>query len=273
MDSQGPSTKEILLDAVEQAVGAEYLQTIKPSDVSNVDGDSQVPTTTEVPVCVTQRPIPPALRAAQAKGGMHDIVVGLEDEVPRWVPGSVVKWAAWRQGFPSQEDADYAAEQLAVAAQAWNDADVGVTFEWVPLAKDATFVLTHGGADGRTLASAFFPNKKDLNYMFVYSYGFSKQWKPAMWKVFTHELGHVLGLRHEFAIGDAQGEMSASDEGPSAVRIDAPDDMSVMNYRNEPPEIQQSDILSTKKFYSMGPDSSGQPPKIGMTEIVDYTPR
>lgn len=176
---EAPSTKEILLDAVEQAVGSDSLQTIEPSEVSNSDGNGEVTSITEIPVCITQRPIPPALRAAQAKGGLHDIVVGLEDEIPRWVPGSVVKWAAWRAGFASQEDADYAAEQLNMAATAWNDANVGVTFEWVPLAKDATFVLTHGGTDGRLLASAFFPNKNDLSFMYVYSYAFTRQWKSS----------------------------------------------------------------------------------------------
>ncbi|KXJ88203.1 hypothetical protein Micbo1qcDRAFT_214879 [Microdochium bolleyi] len=271
MDFDGPSTKEILLDAVEQTVGSSYLDTVEPQAGPDSNTGADLPSNIELPVCVTQRPIPPALRAAQAKNGMHDIVVGFDGEVPRWVPGSVIKWAAWRQGFASQDDADYAAAQLLMATEAWNNADIGVTFEWVALAKDATFVLTHGGADGRTLASAFFPNKNDLNYMFVYTYGFNREWKPNMWKVFTHELGHVLGLRHEFAIGDVPSTMSA--EGDSAVRIDAPDAMSVMNYRKEPPEIQQSDIDSTRKFYQMREDANGNPPRIGQTEIVDYTPR
>lgn len=67
--------------------------------------------------------------------------------------------------------------------------------------------------------------------------------------------------------------MTTSDEGKSAVRIDAPDALSVMDYRREPPEIQESDISSTQKFYSLGTDANGNPPKVGMTEIVDYTPR
>ncbi|QPC69450.1 hypothetical protein NXS19_004842 [Fusarium pseudograminearum] len=274
MSSKGPSIKEILLDAVEQAAGPKNLETIEPTDVSDVDGDAKGPAITEAPVCITQLPIPPAFQEAMDRqDGLYDIVVGMHDHIPRWVPGSVVKWAAWRQGFASQEDADYAAQQLAIAAQAWNDAQVGVTFEWVPLAKDASFVLTHGGASGNTLARAFFPGSEDLNYVFVFSYAFNKTWKPHMWNVFAHELGHVLGLRHEFAIGDEQGKMTASKEGPSAVRIDAPDPMSVMNYRNEPPMIQQSDIDSTRKFYGMTEDENGESPKIGMTKILDYTPR
>lgn len=92
-----------------------------------------------------------------------------------------------------------------------------------------------------------------------------------MHKVFTHELGHVLGLRHEFAIGDVPSGMRA--EGHGAVRLGPPDEFSVMNYRDEPPELQQSDIDSTKLFYNLREDAEGNPPKVGMTEVVDYTPR
>ncbi|KAF4986271.1 hypothetical protein FGRMN_10913 [Fusarium graminum] len=267
MDFEDLSMKEILFGSIEEAIGAEHLQTVKPSDVANMQEHPQVPTITEAPICITQRPIPPTLQAALSKGGLHDVVIGLEDEVPRREPGSVVKWSTWRQGFSSQEDAQYAAQQLTFAAQAWNDADVGVPLEYVPEAKDATFVLVHGGEDGKRLASAFFPNKKDLDYMYVYSYTFSTEWRSSMWTVFTHELGHVLGLRHEFAISDAY------DEGPGGIQITAPDELSVMNYRKAPPKIQQSDILSLRKLYSMTADASGQPPKIGMTNVVDYIPR
>ncbi|RBR20239.1 hypothetical protein FVER53590_09949 [Fusarium verticillioides] len=274
MASEGPSTKEILLDAVEQTLGADFLQTIQPTDISNIDEDVKGPAITQAPVCSTQLPVPPVFQEAmERKNGLWDIVVGLKEHIPRWVPGSVIKWAAWRAGFKSQDDADYAAQQLSIAAQKWNEANVGVTFEWVPLAKDATFVLTNGGANGTTLARAFFPNGEDLNYVFVYSYAFSREWKPHMWNVFVHELGHVIGLRHEFAIGDVGDEMAADREGERAVRIGAPDPMSVMNYRNEPPQLQQSDIDSTRKFYSMTEDASGKSPMIGMTQVIDYTPR
>jgi hypothetical protein len=194
-------------------------------------------------------------------------MVGLDDKIPRWIPGSVIRWAVWSNGFDSKEDADYAAAQLQLAAEAWNSKNVGVTFEWVPLAKDATFVLVHGGTQGGVLASAFFPNAKPLNYVYVYSLAFSEDWKENMWKIFAHELGHVLGLRHEFAMSTDPNWHEGG-----AVQLGPMNELSVMNYREEPPEIQESDVTSTKLFYSLKPGPDGKPPKIAKVPVKDYKP-
>ncbi|KAM6504694.1 hypothetical protein FSOLCH5_015195 [Fusarium solani] len=257
MDPRGPSIKEILLEAVAETLGENAIDTVKPTGVDKPT--SEEAPANETPVCITQRAIPTNL-----KNGPADIVVGLNSECPRWVPGSVVKWAAWRAGFDNQQDANHAAEQLAIAAEQWNRANIGVTFQWVPLAKDATFVVCHGGAMGNVLASAFFPNSNDLNYLFVYSAAFRRGWRNNMWNVFVHELGHVLGLRHEFAI---------EKEGEGATELGPRNEMSVMNYRPEPPQLQQTDIESTRLFYSLREDDQGNLPKVGLTEVVDYTPR
>ncbi|KAH7139661.1 hypothetical protein B0J13DRAFT_558311 [Dactylonectria estremocensis] len=263
--ASGPSTKEILLDAVAQTLGKDALEPVEPTEIHSPDHGKTV--VEEAPACITQRAIPVNLR-----NGPADIIVGLNNEVPRWVPGSVIKWAAWRQGFNSQDDADYAASQLAIAAEEWNKADIGVTFEWVPLAKDATFVICHGGAMGGVLASAFFPNANDLNYLYVYTSAFRPPYKQGMWKIFAHELGHVLGLRHEFAI-EGNPDMGLNAEGRGAVVLGARNENSVMNYRRELPEIQPSDIQDTKYFYALSDDAQGNPPKVGLTPVSDYTPR
>ncbi|KAK0716309.1 hypothetical protein B0H67DRAFT_601548 [Lasiosphaeris hirsuta] len=137
--------------------------------------------------------------------------------------------------------------------------NVGVTFEWVPLAQDATFVLYHGGSNGGTLASAFFPNAKDLNYLLVYNAAFSlKDWKENMWKIFTHELGHVLGLRHEFAM-DTNPTTGKEFEVQKAVQLGA---------RN--PD-SRSGIDSTREFYALRDYAHGNPPRVVSTDISDYT--
>ncbi|KUJ07743.1 zincin [Mollisia scopiformis] len=199
-------------------------------------------------------------------------MVGLDGYCPRWAPGSVIRWAAWRQGFKTDEDAMYAANHLNIAAEKWNSLDIGVTFEWVPLAKDATFVLCHGGSNGTTLAQAFFPGPEDLSYLLVFNAAFSlKGWKENMWKIFTHELGHVLGLRHEFAM-DINPKTGEVHERQTAVKLGPRNESSVMTYGRKPPEIQQSDIDSTKAFYALVDDAEGNPPKIGLAEVRDFTP-
>ncbi|KAM6532379.1 hypothetical protein FSOLCH5_001803 [Fusarium solani] len=137
--------------------------------------------------------------------------------------------------------------QLAIAAEVWKKADVRVTFEWVHLPKDAAFVLSHAGKGGRTLVMAFFPNPADLNS-----------------KVFTHELGHVLGLRYEFAIDGIKAEKQG------AARLGERDPKRVMTSSPELLEMQQYDIESAKTFYALRPDANGNPPKVGFTKVVDY---
>ena len=264
MASQGPSTKEIMLEAARQALGDEALETVQPTSVVPPPAASTPSGRVfdKPPVCRTQKPVPRVLRHGPAS-----IMVGFNAECPRWVPGSVVRWAAWRSGFDSQGDADWAAQHMLKATKQWNAAKIGVTFEWVALAKDATFVLCHGGTVEGTLAESFFPNADDLSYVYVYTLAFDKKWKDHMWNIFMHELGHVLGLRHEFAMSPDPDwhEGGAEQLGPR-------DDMSVMNYRPEPPELQKNDVVSTAKFYALKKDKNGKQPKVGNTVVKDYTP-
>lgn len=195
--------------------------------------------------CVTERFDPSSVAS---------ILVGLFTEIPRWKYGSTINFAAYAGGYPQPGDAQFAALRLWEATQQWNSYDLGVKFAWVGKLEDATFVLEYGGDKGSVLASAFFPNSQPLNTLFVYQLALStEKWRGTLKNIFLHELGHTLGLRHEFALDPDRWE-------GGAVVYGSRNPSSVMSYVF-PPQVQQSDITDTKTFY-----------KIKSPSIKDYIP-
>lgn len=199
--------------------------------------------------CSTEKPTPKA-----ATHSPTALWVGLFDHIPRWKFGSVVNFATFKNGYPSRQQAALAASELRKAADEWNAVEVGVTFKWVPKLDDAAFVLQYNGTDGPTLAEAFFPDEKIYNIMYVYKSAFSAQYLPMMKNIFLHELGHVLGLRHEFA----------AQEG-GAVEFGKANENSVMAHKF-PPTIQESDKVDARAFYKYSK------PTLGIYSIRDMVP-
>lgn len=179
--------------------------------------------------------------------------------IPRWKAGSVIKWVLSTDNFESPEDASYAEEQLVKATETWNDMKLGVIFLQVDEAKSAVFVLRYSGDNGTTLADAFFPSSKLSNELNVYSRAFEGDTRGDLDKVFQHELGHVLGLRHEFAAEEGDFVLFG-EENPS----------SVMAY-NWPPQITAQDIKETQDFYAWNkPEISSE---ANSYTVVDHLPR
>ena len=191
-------------------------------------------------------------------------MVGTFNHIPRWKKGSTVKWAAYSGGYPKPAHAVYAANQLNAAAEIWNSFDVGVTFEWVDRLEDAAFVLAYGGDKDSVLASAFFPNEDPFSTVFVYLGAFKPGSINFQKEIFLHELGHVLGLRHEFSM-EIDPETGEAKEG-GAVLLGEQNKLSVMNYGDFPPAIQESDKRDTKAFYDM------REAEIGSYPIIDMIP-
>ncbi|EXJ53315.1 uncharacterized protein A1O5_13437 [Cladophialophora psammophila CBS 110553] len=207
--------------------------------------------------CSTQKPVPVQL---DTDSSLLRIFVGLFVSVTRWKKNSSVNFATYMNGYPGgEDDAIYAANALNEAAEEWNRKAVGVTFNWVDKLEDANFVLAYGGNLGDVVAEAYFPNQKDLNIVYVYKRGFDDDTKPELHKFFLHELGHVLGLRHEFA--------PELETNTGAVLWGSRNPISVMTYRDGiAPEIQDSDVTDTKTFIEFDGD------KIGNQPLYTYEP-
>ncbi|EKG15282.1 Peptidase M10 metallopeptidase [Macrophomina phaseolina MS6] len=208
--------------------------------------------------CVTQVSMPEPLRHHEHhqkdEPAPEEVWMGPWGEIPRWKRGSTINYTAYLRGYLHPSHAYYAAHQLVQAAERWNKMDIGIQFKWVDKLDDAAFALAYGADGGSTLCKGFFPNSRDLNTLFVYQRAFKAGFVNNMENMFLHELGHILGLRHEFA-NQLNDRMPWGSSNP----------YSVMSY-SFPQQIQDSDVKDTKAFYDFSND------RLGPYRIVDITP-
>ncbi|KAI0852464.1 hypothetical protein F5Y00DRAFT_273096 [Daldinia vernicosa] len=88
----------------------------------------------------------------------------------------------------------------------WNIGNVGIRFQDVPDDQPALFRLTYMSYDSRhptALAATFLPGVLGDQRLYVYQSCFGELYVERMTTAFCHELGHILGLRHESAEEDA----------------------------------------------------------------------
>ncbi|KAH0542210.1 hypothetical protein FGG08_003332 [Glutinoglossum americanum] len=251
-----PSKKGELINVLKESCRKEQFATLKMGTPGPSVHDDLTISASKY-TCSTQKSMPQTVGSPNLAG----IMLGLSVNIPRWKKGSTVKWAASYTGYPTLNHATYAASQLNAATEVWNSLDIGVTFEWVTDLEDAAFVLVYGGDQGTVLAESFFPNEEPLNTVFVYQGAFQPGSKNIQKEIFLHELGHILGLRHEFADRPFRGNPT---EG-GAIAFGERNEFSVMSY-NFPPTIQESDKRDTRAFY----DFTGR--SIGPYTIVDMIP-
>jgi len=161
-----------------------------------------------------------------------------EGEVPLWDYNSVITWTIKSKTFLSLEHCNYAKLKTQEAISDW--AIQGLDFRFVPESEidNATFIVKYTRtAQGGTAAKAFFPVQEQSDLM-IYPPAFSATLITNLKDVLSHEIGHIYGLRHEFAIR----------ENDPAVQFGPSNPLSVMNY-NSPPKIQPSDREWLQKLY------------------------
>lgn len=185
--------------------------------------------------CGTQHPKPPFV----AKSKPTELFVGFNGTIPLWKPGSTVNLAVYALGWPSENHAYFVANQLAAAASVWNNTGANVKFGFTTNIDDAAYLAVYGGENPGVYAETVFPNSNELSGIWVYSLSFSTSAINYLVNILTHELGHTLGLRHEFAQQEGFGEVQWGPKNPN----------SVMAYVF-PPTVQTSDIESIVALYN-----------------------
>lgn len=173
--------------------------------------------------------------------------IGHGDHVPRWAPGSVLTYVICTETFPSPDDASYSTNQLTEAIHMWMG--IGATFKQVKRDCEATFRVVYKPRPQPdvedVLATAFFPNNGHANdrTLHIYALAFSDAHVNYQANILAHEIGHILGLRHVFAM-ERESKWSATwmNQCQNSV-MDYYPDSSLLR-------VQQQDLEELEAFYN-----------------------
>lgn len=222
-------------DILEKVKG--YIPT-SPEDLS---------TTTTSPARLTT-PLPSIPGMRPAGGHAYSLRVGNGNDIPRWAKGTILTYSVDPSSFPRRQHRSCAKTALNRAAKQWNKLCLGVTLQLVNGNMPAVFQLVYepdiyndNDGGGTALAEAFPPDAPvEARRLVVYAKHFDPCYVDSMVNTFLHEIGHILGLRHEF------------EEPQPSVLFGKADALSVMNYPGHPRELrlQRTDIKWMQEFYA-----------------------
>lgn len=174
--------------------------------------------------------------------GITDLrgLIGVTDgsgKIVRWAEGLKLTYCVLKQTFTSDQRYNTVKENMKLATEAWS-ATCGVQFEYLEALDNSPglnptgviFTVREFNAGGEFIASAFFPNDPpSRRRVLIDGSYFDPSLSFDQVGVLRHELGHVLGFRHEHIRSGAppacQGEPLGGD-----IPLTEYDPQSVMHY-------------------------------------------
>ena len=172
-------------------------------------------------------------------GGRPAKLLGMtkDGKMLRWRPGLALTYCVDRETFPDQNKYSQVRDSVRTATEQWM-AVCGVAFEYKPeLDNDAAgregkvlFQVAHFDAQGEFIAAAFFPDDPTERRVVLIDPSFyASSLTFDRVGVLRHELGHVLGFRHEHIRSGAPA-VCPGEPLFETVDLTAYDPKSVMHY-------------------------------------------
>lgn len=172
----------------------------------------------------------------------------------RWEFGSVIPYVIGVDSFPTPSHALFVGDALAVAATDWNSKNIGVQFKRAAEGERPVFTVeyeydaesTCTGQGDVTYAIAFFPSRKRRLTLRVFRAALAAQSHQFLANILRHELGHILGLRHEDA--------NHTEPDRPSVELTPPNRASIMRSTFLPRDIvaiQQTDVMAIRRLYAL----------------------
>jgi hypothetical protein len=195
------------------------------------------------------------------------IQVGYDYVICLWTPGTIIYYYVKLSSFKNDADGHDVSISLLLATNAW--AELPVSFKQVDDPELADFTVVYQprqlltGGNYPVYATSFFPNSDPASRQ-VNVYSLALQNRDALVGVLCHEIGHVLGLRHEFAAWREPSHPSVQ-WGPANPE-------SIMNYYANPLElaVHYLDLHYLRKLYEF---ALSNPDPMHEGYYITFTPR
>ncbi|KAH3969072.1 hypothetical protein HBH52_176780 [Parastagonospora nodorum] len=221
-------------------------------------------------VCKTQTTTVPEV---QPRGLSLHINPGT-NYVKRWRPESILLYFISHENLPSgPATLECIREGMVLATNEWHRVDINITFQETHSHKKATFTVIYDTApSSHDFAEAFFPGDGE-RIVRLGPLAFEPAHIKYISNILSHELGHVLALRHDSWEDAGEGnKASRGGKGEPAWYFPSKDlnHSSIMNHRNAVDlsllVVGDRDRDEASRFYKL---AAG---KYGDVEVVDVDP-